>query len=272
MIAESKYKKMIVIIGAMKCGTSSLHRYLSLHPEICMSKPKELNFFIEENNWQKGLDWYLSRFDADKSVWGESSMSYTKWPMLSGVPRRMHSCIPGATLVYLMRDPIDRIVSHYIHNVAKGYERRRLNEAIAERNNSHYVYTSRYFMQIQQFMEFYDKSQLMLFELDEIARDPNGVVRKICQKIGVDSQFKHSEIGLLHHVSESKRMPREFTRLIEKLPYGWVLRRVMPKLFGKSLNITVLTDEVRNYLVESLRPDVDQLRDFLGLDLAEWSV
>ena len=168
---------MIVIIGAMKCGTSSLNKYLLLHPEICMSKPKELNFFIEKKNWQKGLDWYLSRFDADKSVWGESSTSYTKWPMHTGVPRRMHSCIPDATLVYLMRDPIDRIVSHYIHNVAKGYERRSLKEAIAETDNNHYVHTSRYFMQIQQFMEFYDRSQLMLFELDEISRDSTGVVR-----------------------------------------------------------------------------------------------
>ncbi len=48
----------LVVIGAQKCGTSGLHYHLGLHPEISMSKPKELNFFIEERNWPRGPDWY----------------------------------------------------------------------------------------------------------------------------------------------------------------------------------------------------------------------
>ncbi len=53
----------LIIIGGLKCGTTSIHHYLGLHPEIQMSKPKELNFFVEELNWDLGLDWYASRFD-----------------------------------------------------------------------------------------------------------------------------------------------------------------------------------------------------------------
>src|SRR5258708_33834762 len=52
-----------IIVGGLKCGTTSIHHYLGLHPEIQMSKPKELNFFVEELNWDLGLDWYASRFD-----------------------------------------------------------------------------------------------------------------------------------------------------------------------------------------------------------------
>ena len=48
----------LLIIGAQKCGTSGLHYYLGLHPEVSMSKPKELNFFIEERNWPRGVEWY----------------------------------------------------------------------------------------------------------------------------------------------------------------------------------------------------------------------
>ena len=53
----------LIIIGGLKCGTTSIHHYLGLHPEIQMSKPKELNFFVEELNWDLGLDWYAGRFD-----------------------------------------------------------------------------------------------------------------------------------------------------------------------------------------------------------------
>ena len=63
----------LVVIGAQKCGTSGLHYYLSLHPEVSMSRPKELNFFIEERNWPRGADWYRRHFDAGARVRGESS-------------------------------------------------------------------------------------------------------------------------------------------------------------------------------------------------------
>ena len=57
----------LIVIGAQKCGTSGLHYYLSLHPEISMSRPKELNFFIEERNWPRGVDWYRRHFDAARA-------------------------------------------------------------------------------------------------------------------------------------------------------------------------------------------------------------
>ena len=73
-----------IIIGGLKCGTTSIHHYLGLHPEIQMSKPKELNFFVEELNWDLGLDWYASRFDDRFKVRGESSPHYTNLPRLRG--------------------------------------------------------------------------------------------------------------------------------------------------------------------------------------------
>ena len=77
----------LIIIGGLKCGTTSIHHYLGLHPEIQMSKPKELNFFVEELNWDLGLDWYASRFDDRFGVRGESSPHYTNLPRFGGVAR-----------------------------------------------------------------------------------------------------------------------------------------------------------------------------------------
>ena len=86
----------LIVIGAAKCGTTSLHEYLDAHPEIAMSREKELYFFIEEKNWNKGLAWYESNFDPHARVRGESSPGYTVFPLYQGVPERMAAIVPNA--------------------------------------------------------------------------------------------------------------------------------------------------------------------------------
>jgi hypothetical protein len=63
----------LIIIGAMKCATTSLHYYLNLHPEILMSEEKQLDFFISELNWNKGIEWYESNFTDKAKIYGETS-------------------------------------------------------------------------------------------------------------------------------------------------------------------------------------------------------
>src|ERR1700694_4198191 len=97
-VFESIYTMLpnLIVIGGAKCGTSSLHYYLRLHPEIFMSRQKELNFFIEEMNWSEGLHWYEAQFQngAQYAIRGESSPQYTRYPIFRGVPERMHQVIP----------------------------------------------------------------------------------------------------------------------------------------------------------------------------------
>ena len=112
----------LIIIGGLKCGTTSIHHYLGLHPEIQMSKPKELNFFVAELNWDLGLDWYASRFDDRFPVRGESSPHYTNLPRFTGVAERIREHCPDARLIYMVRDPIKRILSHWVHATGAGYE------------------------------------------------------------------------------------------------------------------------------------------------------
>ena len=121
----------LIIIGAQKCGTTSLHYYLNLHPQILMSREKELNFFITERNWSKGVDWYRSQFVEKAEIYGESSPNYTDYIRFGGVPERMYSVVPDARLIYILRDPIERIVSHYVHLCDMGLETGLLNLNVA---------------------------------------------------------------------------------------------------------------------------------------------
>jgi hypothetical protein len=86
----------LIIIGGMKCGTTGLHFYLGLHPEVSMSRQKEVNFFVGERNWAKGIEWYKSHITGEVKVYGESSPSYHAG---TGVPERMASVVPQAKLI-----------------------------------------------------------------------------------------------------------------------------------------------------------------------------
>ncbi len=79
----------------MKCGTTSLHYYLNQHPQISMSSEKELQFFIIEKNWHKGIKWYGSNFKGNATIHGESSASYASYPIYNGVPERIHFLLPN---------------------------------------------------------------------------------------------------------------------------------------------------------------------------------
>lgn len=156
----------LIIIGGLKCGTTSIHHYLGLHPEIQMSKPKELNFFVTELNWDLGLDWYASRFDDRFKVRGESSPHYTNLPRYEGVPERIRTNCPDAKLIYMVRDPIKRILSHWMHATGAGYETRDMVEVLSD-PNTQYVNRSRYWMQLQPYLETFDRGQIEVITQEE---------------------------------------------------------------------------------------------------------
>ncbi len=79
----------LIVIGAQKCGTSSLHRYLALHPQIGMSRVKELDFYLAHRTWSRGTEWYAGQFDPAMTVRGESSPNYTDLPLSDGTAERM---------------------------------------------------------------------------------------------------------------------------------------------------------------------------------------
>jgi len=178
----------LFILGAMKSGTTSLHRYLSAHPQVFMSEPKEPNFFVEELNWRKGLDWYLELFaSAGKAVVvGESSTEYSKLPTYTGVARRIHAFDPAARLIYLMRDPLDRIRSHYWHNVADlKHEAERRNMLSAVREDPRYVAYSDYAVQLEPYLELFGRERIALLTTEQLAADPTAVVTTLCSWLGL---------------------------------------------------------------------------------------
>jgi hypothetical protein len=117
-----------LIIGAQKAGTTSLHVSLRKHPDVWLPRMKEVHFF--DWAYTNGIDWYLEHFEdaGDETVVGETSPFYLFHP---AVPERVAAVLPDAKLIAVLRDPVDRAVSHYQYQVKYGGERRPMAEAFA---------------------------------------------------------------------------------------------------------------------------------------------
>ncbi len=271
----------LIIIGAQKCGTSGLHYYLSLHPEVSMSSPKELNFFIAERNWGRGLEWYARHFDPNARCRGEASPNYSAFPQHMGVPERMAGVVPDAKLIYLVRDPLDRMAAHYVHNFAKRREKGSLSQTLLHPNTS-YVARSRYFDQLQRFLEFYKRDQILVIDNADLRDDRAATLRRVFEFVGVDAEFEHPKFDQMRHSTSRKKRATKLGMRVQKMSKSrWgshVPRRVwlaldmalpLAKPISKPEGISeALGEEV----IEVLHEDAERLREFTGRDLAHWSV
>jgi len=262
-----------VVIGAMKSGTTSLQRYLSEHPQIGVARMKETNFFIEEDNWSRGLSWYRRQFDAAAPILGEVNPNYAKYPMHRGVPGRMHEVLPDARLIYVVREPVSRIVSHYMHNVDAGRVTEPLDAVLEDLSDNHYLLCSRYFFQLERFLECYSPEQVLVLSLEELHRDPRTALTRVCRHIGADESHPWSpRTGLSHGSSADKLVPNALGRALNRTvrPLYRSLRRAAPALVGRPLGKPRVSDELRRRLEAALADDMERIREFAGEPLTGW--
>jgi Sulfotransferase family len=284
----------LFIIGAMKCGTSSLHHYLNAHSAIFMCDPKEPCYFVDPRQFDwaevKKLDlWkdesrYLKLFAGAKNaaVIGESSTWYTKYPLATGVPERIARFNPAARLIYIMRDPVERTISHYLHAVRRDYEYRNMVTAIKE--NRHYRDVSYYSMQLRQYANFFPREQILTLIFEDMAANPIGVITRVLDWLGVDSSIEipnlQEKINVGPEQFEIVRGKGQLQRF-RYSPFWERIGRIVPKFmrrFGTRLAVrqasrSALMDSSEE-TIEFLRPiqraQTEELKQELGRDLQEW--
>jgi len=220
----------LVIIGAAKAGTSSLHYYLGLHPEISMSATKELRFFSHDREWARGVDWYASQFEGEARVHGEASPSYTMFPRYPESAGRLRQVLPAAKLIYLVRDPIARIVSHYLFAHAGGREPRSFDEATGA-PDSRYVACGLYYTQIARYLEHFAREQILVIAQEDLADAFRPTMQTVFRFLGVDDAFWSPAFGLRLNEGRGRRATpfgrrlRRLNRLalVQRIPMAWRL-------------------------------------------------
>jgi hypothetical protein len=243
-------------------------------------KPKELNFFIEERNWPRGVDWYKQQFDADARVRGEASPNYTAFPQHEGVPERMAQVVPDAKLIYMVRDPLERIAAHWVHNYAKRREKGTLAETLVHPNTS-YVTRSKYAMQLERFLEHYPKEQVLVFQQSELRHRRMETLRQVFEFIGVDPDFNHPRFEQERHQTSGKTRATRLAVRLEKM--GRSRRgRLFPSNFWLVLDDrlplrrAIKRPDVKAALpadtLAELRADGERLRELTGRDFSNWKI
>ena len=269
----------LLIVGAAKAGTTSLHRYLSFHPQIFMSKRKELNFF-DGLRWNKGLDWYKSQFDDSYGVNGEASPRYSGHPDLPGVPQRIKQILGAPKLIYLVRDPVERILSHHTQSVTTP---RSFNVNDLEGSRAFYIHRSFYFMQLTEYLKIFPRDSILVIANERLSRRPKEILPQIFRFIGVDADFWTEEFDRRHNVGDSKysvapwfeRYAPGFVKeqLAQPTWMPWKANRMLFRLSrrgGQPIRKPELTADDDLRLQDRLKHDVAELRKFLGDPLSEW--
>lgn len=245
-------------MGAQKCGTTALHRYLKAHPEISASKKKELNFFLTEENFARGIPWYREQFDGRMPVRVESSPNYTATPVFPGVMARIASVVPDARFVYLVRDPVERMASHWVHNEARG--RHRAHESLAStlcsNPDSTYLARSRYALQLTEFLRYFAREQVLVLDQRDLLEHRAETLARIFAFAGVDPDFTHRRFAREFHRSDQKQRESDADGQAPTSP------------------IPIVRPDVRAALppevLEVLRADAREFAALSGLDVGRW--
>ena len=273
----------LLVIGAAKCGTTSLHHYLAAHPEIAMSAEKELNYFVAEKNGGRSLTWYESQFDGTAPVRGESSPAYTAYPCYAGVPERIHSVVPEARLVYVVRDPIERVVSHY--QLLQGEPELGSLEDVLEHpfHGGWMIAVSRYWSQLEQYHRFFSPGRILVVDADQLRDCRQETLARVFRFVGVDPGYDSGELDRLHNVSTPATRPNRIGSIIrtglERAVGARGARAIAHRVprplkapFRRVADQPAVTPELRERLAEEFRPEVERLRAHTGEAFAGWSV
>ncbi len=286
-------KPNLFVVGSMKSGTSYLWRLLDAHPLVFMSEPKEPCYFVDPDDLKRifPLMWrqqywksernYLQLFDAAAGapIVGEASVFHAYLPLAPGVAERICRFNSDARILYLMRDPVERALSHYWHNVRYFAEYRALDQAI--KDDIQYAAVGDYAVQLRDYYRRFDRSNVRVLTYEELTEDPAGVMQSVFDWLGV------GPTGPAPQVPPQNVTPEEFNgpiwkwqRLRQRHP---IVRRAIDRLprpvrrFGHNL----VTRQVRpgdvdlaaaaDYLRPLQLQQTDALRDLLGRDFPRWT-
>jgi len=290
-----------LVIGAAKGGTTALHRYLAQHPQIFVSRRKELRFFPFEGgrpdyrgpgdaadaaSFTTTLKEYGAHFAGSEAfpARGESSPLYLYMPQSA---QRIRHHLPEAKLIAVLRHPAERAFSQYLMMRREGLETLGFAEALAAEDRRvaegwghlrHYRRKGFYAAQLKLYFEHFRREQLRVCLYEDFVADPSAVTRDIFRFLCVDDSYV-PDMSVRHNESKFPRSralqvfltePRRAKNLLKPvLPAGWS-RRIGDHLRRRNLTRPQLTEEMRRSLTEVYREDIVELQEMLGRDLSGW--
>ncbi len=281
-----------LIIGAMKAGTTALYHTLKQHPQVFMSPVKEPHFFSYEGRTSSRehiittWDEYEKLYDnaGDALARGEASPSYLPAPQ---APVTIHKYVPDCKLIAVLRHPVERAYSHYLHLYKEGRESNddfltafEQNEATAnQRGNSWNSYKNQgfYASHLARYYKLFPREQVKIFLYDDYIADANAVIREMFEFLGVQPDFSAEQrwyyksgkpkSRLMHNIIKGKfPLIKSLAKLIPQDQRA----RLKTNLHNRNVQQEKLSPAARAALLPIYREDTLALADMIGRDLSAW--
>jgi Sulfotransferase family len=292
-----------LIIGAAKAGTTALNDALIQHPQVYMSPRKEPNFFALEGeplNYAAGsvqtaylthcvtdLATYCDRFSQVRGeiAIGEASPLYLYDPQ---APERIQHYIPDAKLIAILRDPIERAYSNFLHHIRDGLETTSdFLEAVDQEEDRianrwwwgfHYVKAGFYYEQLSRYFEQFGREQIKIYLYEDLSRDHLATVQDTFQFLGIDATFA-PDMSIRQNVTGIPKNRFLHSFLNQKHPVKRLFKSFFPDNFRKRMILQLknqnldkprLSPEARKKLLTVFREDTLKLQDLIQRDLSAW--
>jgi hypothetical protein len=245
-----RVKPNLIILGSQKCGTTSLHVYLGKHPDIFMSSPfKEPGYFIFEqwakSYWEgKGIkikskkelirDYMLKGY-AGQKYFGDSSTYYTQnhRERMYDIPQAIKNETKSPKFLYLIRNPFDRLISIYYHQVKyNGFQGSM--EALLSESDS-YVNTTLYYSRLEYYLSVFEKKDFLILQFEELIREPQQIMSSIYQFLGLPDLL-HEEFKQHNKTSPASRAKIPIQVFRQCLPLFEREKELLEKNFGMKIN------------------------------------
>lgn len=269
-------KVNFIIIGAQKCGTTSLAWKLKNHPQVCFCDRKEPNYF--RVSYRKSLDWYHSLFDpTEDQILGEASVRYTYDSILRNVQNQIFDYNPEMKFIYIVRHPFERMISLYTDFQIRG---EKVNKEFASEvmSRPEYILMSRYYTQIKPYLDLFNHDQFLFLNFNDLATRPEVIYKSISDFLDIDfSQFE-LENEMQRNKSKNVAYP---SRNIGRVLYSPILQNlkflvgdefinlIKSKFYNKTFTPSINENEFK-YIMSFLESDIDKMEILLNWDLSSW--
>lgn len=269
------------VIGAAKCGTTSVCDLLGAHPDVFMSNPKEPHYFSRLTKQHELREWYGSLFeDADThAAVGEGSTSYSHPHRIDFVVPRIVEEVPEARLVYMVRHPIRRLESDWKMRLRENRISKSIGEAV-DRNAS-LVTFGLYWKQLTRYLDAFPEEQILVVFLEDFAENPSEELSRIYEHIGVDPTFVPEEPGRERNASQDYREDGTLASALRELPGFGALKGAVPhrtrawirNQLTREFDATPNWDRTELEAVRSyFRQDARNILDYCGKPVDYWKL
>ena len=269
-----------IVIGAMKSGTTSLFKWLSGVRGITVSCQKDTKYFLngpQGGNYAKGLDWYADQFlDDSETIWRiEASTHYSKYPDYKGVPKRISESLAKPKLIYTVRNPVERSLSHFFHNLIVDGTVTNINASLAC-FECKYFYYSDYALQLTQYFKYFGRDTFFIGDfLDRNASEESA--KALLKFLGVRATknvrytFCFSQENTLVSNIEKRNAQTEakYSKMNQRA-FGRLIEKVSSKPHIDSVELALAFGLQRNILENMIKQLNEKVLEFEAISGMNW--